>query len=336
MNKFSEFCIELKAYTDIKPSIHLSPATGYRARSEFGISHNSYTMIENGKKRYMKVSPIPHHSIQNIMATLLFKINNSELMKQKLFQINFRSSGSKVLATLIYHKHLQDEWSSEALKIQNSFENLSIIGRSKKQTVLNGNKDLEASYNYDKFSFKILQNDLVFFQPNFYLYSLMISFITNQLEEPKDLLELYCGCGGFTLPLAANFNKVFATENNKHSIKLLKESIKLNSLSNIETARLSDNETASALAKERPFRRLDQIDLESYEFTHILVDPPRAGLSKETINLSKQFQNMIYISCNKETFLRDISKLDKKISSISIFDQFANTEHLELVSFLEN
>ena len=85
---------------------------------------------------------------------------------------------------------------------------------------------------------------------------------------------------------------------------MLKESIKLNNLSNIETARLSDNETASALANERPFRRLKNIDVQSYEFSHILVDPPRAGLSDETITLSKQFKNMIYISCNPETFLR--------------------------------
>jgi tRNA (uracil-5-)-methyltransferase len=134
--------------------------------------------------------------------------------------------------------------------------------------------------------------------------------------------------------LASKFNKVFATENNRHSIRLLKESIELNQLSNIETARLSDDETASALANERPFKRLENIDMQAYEFSHILVDPPRAGLSDETINLSKQFENMIYISCNPETFLRDITKLDRNIQSIGVFDQFANTNHLEVIAFL--
>ncbi len=163
----------------------------------------------------------------------------------------------------------------------------------------------------------------------------MISFITKQLEDPKDLLELYSGCGAFTLPLSSKFNKVFATENNRHSIRLLKESIKLNDVSNINIARLSDDETASALANERPFRRLENIDMKSYEFSHILVDPPRAGLSAETINLSRKFKNMIYISCNTETFLRDIVNLNRKIDSISIFDQFANTRHLEVIAFLK-
>jgi tRNA (uracil-5-)-methyltransferase len=292
-------------------------------------------MVEDDKKIFMDASDIPHQSIQQIMPKLLTAINNSEFLKNKLFQINFRTSGHKALATLIYHKPLDGDWESEALVIQNSINNLSIVGRSKKQKVLVGDEDLEITCNFGDSSFKILQNDLVFFQPNYYLYPLMVSFITKQLKDQCDLLELYCGCGGFTLPLASKFNKVFATENNRHSIRLLKESIALNKLSNIEIARLSDDETASALANERPFRRLENIDMQSYEFSHILVDPPRAGLSDQTINLSKQFKNMIYISCNPETFLRDIVKLDRKIESIGIFDQFANTKHLELIAFLK-
>ena len=335
MNKLSKFCNELSNHTDIKPEIYLSPATGYRARAEFGFSKNYFTMVSHKHKIYMDQSSIPHPSIQKLMPNLLSKINKSEIIKKKLFQVNFRTSGTKVLATLIYHKPLEEEWIQAAKNIQDSLLNISIIGRSKKQKVIIGEEDLELLCNYANSSFKILQNDSVFFQPNFYLYSLMISFITKQLEDPRDLLELYCGCGGFTLALASKFNKVFATENNRHSIRLLKESIKLNNLSNIQTARLSDDETASALANERPFRRLENIDMQSYEFSHILVDPPRAGLSTETIKLSKQFKNMIYISCNPETFLRDMVKVNRKIESIGIFDQFANTQHLEVVALLK-
>jgi len=335
MNKLSKFCHELSNYKQIKPEIYLSPATGYRARAEFGFSKNLYTMVEDDQKIYMDNSSIPHPCIQQLMPNLLSKINESDVLQKKLFQINFRTSGSKVLVTLIYHKLLENDWIHASKDIQNSLGNLSITGRSKKQKILIGEENIEVICNYANSSFKIFQNDLVFFQPNFFLYSLMISFITNQLDDSKDLLELYCGCGGFTLPLASKFNKVFATENNRHSIRLLKESIKLNNLTNIETARLSDNETASALANERPFRRLKNIDMQSYEFSHILVDPPRAGLSAETIKLSRQFKNMIYISCNPETFLRDIVKLDREIESIGIFDQFTNTEHLEVVALLK-
>ena len=335
MNKFSKFCLELSSLSDIKPSIFLSPASGYRARCEFGISKSSYTMIEDGKKIRMDVSKIPHHSIQKIMPKLLKYINKSSILKSKLFQINFRSSGSDILATMIYHKKLKDEWSSEAKIIQAKFKNLSIIGRSKNQKIINDKDNLKIICKYKNSSFEILQNDVVFFQPNFYLYSTMISFITDYLKDSKDLLEVYCGCGGFTLPLASKFDKVFATENNRHAVRLLIESIKLNGVANIETARLSDNETALALSNKRTFRRLKNIDLNSYNFSHILVDPPRAGLSIETINLSNQFKNMIYISCNPETFFRDLKIMKREVKSIGLFDQFSNTDHLEVIAILK-
>ena len=335
MNKFSKFCHELSSFSDIKPSIFLSPASGYRARCEFGISNSSYTMIENGKKIYMDISKIPHHSIQIIMPKFLKYINNSCILKSKLFQINFRSSGSDVLATMIYHKELTDEWSIAAKIIQAKFKNLYIIGRSKNQKIANDKENLKIICKYKNSSFEILQNDEVFFQPNFYLYPMMISFVANYLNDSKDLLELYCGCGGFTLPLASKFNKVFATENNRQAVKLLLESIELNGVANIETARLSDNETALALSNKRKFRRLKNIDLTSYNFSHILVDPPRAGLSKETINLSNQFKNMIYISCNPETFFRDLKIMKRKVKSIGLFDQFSNTDHLEVIAVLK-
>ena len=335
MNKFSKFCLELSSLSDIKPSIFLSPASGYRARCEFGISKSSYTMIEDGKKIYMDESKIPHHSIQKIMPKLLKYINKSSILKSKLFQINFRSSGSDILATMIYHKKLKDEWSIEAKVIQAKFKNLSIIGRSKNQKITNDKENLKIICKYKNSSFEILQNDVVFFQPNFYLYSMMISFITDYLKDSKDLLEVYCGCGGFTLPLASKFDKVFATENNRHAVKLLLESIKLNGVANIETARLSDNETALALSNKRIFRRLKNIDLNLYNFSHILVDPPRAGLSIETINLSNQFKNMIYISCNPETFFRDLKIMKREVKSIGLFDQFSNTDHLEVIAILK-
>ena len=335
MNKFSQFCAELSKHTDLKPLIHASPASGYRARIEFGFSKDAFTMIEDGKKVYMDTSNIPHSSIQKVMSELLALIHANEIVTKKLFQVNFRTSGSKVLASLIYHRSLDESWEAEALKIQNALSDVSIIGRSKKAKVLVGDEDLEITYEINGSSFKILQNDLVFFQPNIYLYPLMMEFITGHLQSPKDLLELYCGCGGFTLTLASRFHKIFATENNRHSIRLLKESIELNGISNIEMARLSDNETASALSKERLFRRLEHIDLDSYDFSHILVDPPRAGLSEETISLSKGFENMIYISCNPETFIRDLEKLNREIKSIAVFDQFANTQHLEVIAFLK-
>ena len=89
MNKLSKFCHELSNFTKIKPEIYLSPATGYRARAEFGYSNYSYTMVEDDKKKYMDKSSIPHLSIQQLMPNLLSKINDSELNAKEIISNKF-------------------------------------------------------------------------------------------------------------------------------------------------------------------------------------------------------------------------------------------------------
>ena len=86
----------------------------------------------------------------------------------------------------------------------------------------------------------------------------------------------------------------------------------------------------------RKFNRTKGINIDKYNFSHVLVDPPRSGLTKKTIEMVGNFKNIIYISCNPETYLRDINFLKKhKIKKIELFDQFPNTQHLEIVSLLQ-
>jgi tRNA (uracil-5-)-methyltransferase len=59
------------------------------------------------------------------------------------------------------------------------------------------------------------------------------------------------------------------------------------------------------------------------------------GLHKDLVERLVQFKNIIYVSCNPNTFLRDLNYLeDYKVKSLAVFDQFSNTEHLELIGIL--
>jgi tRNA (uracil-5-)-methyltransferase len=80
---------------------------------------------------------------------------------------------------------------------------------------------------------------------------------------------------------------------------------------------------------------MNKNNINSYNFSHILVDPPRSGLNAEVVDIIKKFKNIIYISCSYESYVRDISMLNEfSLKHIEIYDQFPNTEHLELVSLL--
>lgn len=97
---------------------------------------------------------------------------------------------------------------------------------------------------------------------------------------------------------------------------------------------MSDDEVTELL-EGRIFRRMNGLDINNFIFSHILVDPPRSGLTQNVINILNRFDKVIYVSCNMETYIRDIKLLDGfTISDIEIFDQFPNTNHLEIVSLL--
>lgn len=147
----------------------------------------------------------------------------------------------------------------------------------------------------------------------------------------RDLLELYCGHGNFTIPLAAKFNRVLASEISKSSIANARINCELNGVCNAQFVRLSADELMSAFARRREFERLKGIDTFGYDFSHVLIDPPRAGLEPSVIDFIKNFQNLIYISCNPQTLFENLRSLcaTHEVRRFAIFDQFAHTEHIE-------
>ena len=147
----------------------------------------------------------------------------------------------------------------------------------------------------------------------------------------RDLLELYCGHGNFTIPLAAKFNRVLASEISKSSIANARINCELNGVYNAQFVRLSADELMSAFARRREFERLKGIDIFGYDFSHVLIDPPRAGLEPSVIDFIKNFQNLIYISCNPQTLFENLRSLcvTHEVRRFAIFDQFAHTAHIE-------
>ncbi len=155
--------------------------------------------------------------------------------------------------------------------------------------------------------------------------------VRQESSAARDLLELYCGHGNFTIPLAAKFNRVLASEISKSSIANARINCELNGVCNAQFVRLSADELMSAFARRREFERLKGIDIFGYDFSHVLIDPPRAGLEPSVIDFIKNFQNLIYISCNPQTLFENLRSLcaTHEVRRFAIFDQFVHTSHIE-------
>ena len=336
-------------FTNMEFDIVKSVPKNFRNRAEFRVwwekdEQNNKDILtyamNDFKKEILKIDSceIVNEDIKNLMPKLLTELEKSMILSFRLFAIEFLvSSTSDMLVTLIYHKKLEDEWINLAKQIEQKL-NIKIIGRSRKQKIVLSSDYINESLNINSQEFKFAYEENGFTQPNTSINIKMIEWVLNNTKKSnKDLCELYCGGGNFTIPLSKKFSKVLATEISKTSIKSALRNCALNNIENIDFIRMSSEEFVEALNEVRAFNRLKNIDLKSYDFDTIFMDPPRSGLDDTTRALAKNFENIIYISCNPETLHRDLEKLLKthKIVRFALFDQFAFTQHIESGVILE-
>ncbi|MDY0051189.1 MAG: tRNA (uridine(54)-C5)-methyltransferase TrmA [Aliarcobacter sp.] len=329
-------------FTKMDFDIIKSSDKNFRNRAEFRIWWNkdendnhtiSYAM-NDFDKNVLEIDSCqivsPH--IQEIMPKLLDLIKKEKELENKLFAVEFLGSTTNdLLVTLIYHRKLDDSWSELAKKLELEL-NIKIIGRSRKQKVILTNDLISETLNINNQDFKFEYQEGGFTQPNTNVNIQMIEWVLNNINSSdKDLCELYCGGGNFTIPLSIKFSKVLATEISKTSIKSALINCSLNDVLNIQFIRMSAEEFVQGLQGLRTFERLKDVNLKDYNFDTIFMDPPRAGLDDVTRALAKDFDQIIYISCNPETLHRDLYELTKthKITKFALFDQFAYTNHIE-------
>lgn len=321
------------------PQIQVFPSAAkhYRMRAEFRVWHqqetSNYVMFDEAKRPYaIHEFPVGSALMNQLMPELLAVINADELLRYKLYQVDFLTTQSgEALVTLIYHKQLTDEWIAKAQVIKQKL-GIDIIGRSRKQRLLVERDHVIERMQVLGRDYFYQQVEASFTQPNAGVCESMLSWaVDNSKGFGGDLLELYCGNGNFTLPLSQNFSKVLATEVAKTSVESAQFNIAKNKIENIQIARMSSEEFSQAMDGVREFNRLRHVNLADYQFSTIFVDPPRAGLDPHTTSITQRFDNIIYISCNPDTLRENLRAITEThaIKAFALFDQFPYTHHAE-------
>ena len=333
------------------PSLEVfqSPEQNFRMRAEFRIWHTEddmfYAMFErseDNQKQVIRIDefPIADKSINQLMPILLQELKSNPVLSKRLFEVHFLATlKGEILVSMIYRCPLDTEWESLAKQLAEKL-NIKLIGRSRGQkVVLSDEFVVEELQVFDR-TYQYKQVESSFTQPNAQVCQKMLEWACHAAEQSdKDLLELYCGNGNFTLPLSTKFNRVLATELAKSSVYAAQWNIEQNQIDNIQVARLSAEDFTQAYNGEREFRRLQEaeIDISSYDFDTVFVDPPRAGIDDETLKLIQRFERIIYISCNPDTLEDNLKTLSTthKITKFAMFDQFPYTHHVESGVLLE-
>ncbi|MCK9534485.1 MAG: tRNA (uridine(54)-C5)-methyltransferase TrmA [Pseudomonas sp.] len=327
------------------PLVFASAEQHYRLRAEFRLwregGQRYYAMFAPGDNRtpiFVEDFPIASQLINQLMPRLKEAWSHNLALSERLFQVEFLTTLSgEALITLCYHRPLDDAWQAAAEQLASEL-NVSIIGRSRGKRAVIGRDYVVEKLKIAGRVFSYRQPEGAFTQPNGAVNTHMLNWAYEVLgKQEDDLLELYCGNGNFTLPLSTRVRKVLATEISKSSVNAALANLADNAIDNIELVRLSAEELTQALNGVREFRRLAKIDLDSYQFGTVFVDPPRAGMDSDTCELVRRFPRILYISCNPETLAENIRQLSDthRITQTALFDQFPWTDHMEAGVLLE-
>ncbi|WP_296251803.1 tRNA (uridine(54)-C5)-methyltransferase TrmA [Pseudomonas sp. UBA4194] len=329
----------LQPFDAPEPSVFDSPREHYRLRAEFRLwreeGQRHYAMFAPGEKHtpiLIDSFPIASQRINALMPRLKAAWQGDAALSNKLFQVEFLTTlAGDAMVTLCYHRPLDEHWQRAAEQLATELD-VSIIGRSKGKRVVIGRDYAVEALQVAGRTFRYRQPEGAFTQPNGTVNQKMLNWAFEALgEREDDLLELYCGNGNFTLPLATRVRKVLATEISKTSVAAALHNLQDNGVDNVTLVRLSAEELTEALNEVRPFRRLQGIDLKEYAFGSVFVDPPRAGMDPDTCELTRRFDNILYISCNPETLAANIAQLHDthRVAKCALFDQFPYTHHME-------
>ncbi|WP_104202465.1 tRNA (uridine(54)-C5)-methyltransferase TrmA [Billgrantia saliphila] len=327
-----------------------SPPSHYRQRCEFRLWHEGddlyYAMFEVDpddpkKKRVIRLDdyPVASRRINELMPRLREALLESDVLRRRLFQVEFLTTlAGEALVTLIYHRPLDDAWENEARRLQKRLDIL-VIGRSRKQRLVLERDHVWERLEVDDRTLHYQQVENSFTQPNAEISRAMLSWARDVTRgsQASDLVELYCGNGNFTIALAENFRRVLATEISRTSVASARENLTANDVDNAEVGRMSAEEFAAALRGDKGGRRVADMALEDYDFSTVLVDPPRAGLDEVSCRQLSEYPRIVYISCNPDTLERNLETLCRthRINRFALFDQFPWTHHCECGVLLE-
>ena len=185
------------------------------------------------------------------------------------------------------------------------------------------------SYRLDDFDVELKQEPLDFAQVNASINQKMVPLAIDLLDVGSDdqVLDLFCGLGNFTIPLATRAGYVVGVEGVQEMVDRGNQNARHNQLENVE---FHQADLTSDLSDKEWNKR---------QYNKILIDPARSG-ALEVINNIVKFNadKIVYVSCNPATLARDTGELVKsgyKLTKAGVMDMFPHTTHVESIALFE-
>ncbi len=195
---------------------------------------------------------------------------------------------------------------------------------------LSGRQEQNLYYRLDKHGIKIEFSPVDFTQVNFDLNPLLVDQVISLLDPcaTDSVLDLFCGLGNFTLPIARYANHATGVEGSAELVRRAADNALLNGLTNVSfsVCDLSGTDAGDQSA--------------AWDYNKVLLDPPRSGAREiiEQLDLHR-VTKLVYVSCNPATLARDAGILVQQgnlsLKAAGVMDMFPHTSHVESIALFE-
>tara|TARA_B100000029_G_scaffold87332_1_gene77423 strand:- start:4764 stop:6173 length:1410 start_codon:yes stop_codon:yes gene_type:complete len=264
------------------------------------------------------LEPFDQRLQTGFLSNLIIRFSFSS--KKTMVIFNTMGDGEKKLKPLL--KPITEKFKEIA-----SIMNRVTIKEKGKKTIVEDNILFGQDYIIEKIGdIKYRYSANSFFQTNSIQSNILFEYISKEcdLTGNETVYDLYCGIGAISLYLAHNAKKVIGIEVVEDAIKDAKENVKLNKIKNAD---FFQGDLNNFFKKNHKIIQKNKPDV-------IIVDPPRAGLHKNTIDTIIKYTNckIVYVSCNPSTQARDLVILNDagyRIANIQPLDMFPHTPHIE-------
>ncbi len=278
----------------------------YRNKIEIKIENSKLGFYQNKTHDLVEINEciITKKSINKVINLLL----KSGLENAK---VTIRSNYNDELLLII---DTNDNFNYEQIIKENKVAGIILNGK----TIHNDSYFIEVINN--KY-FKVSYNS--FFQINEYICQKLFELIDKYIEENAIVADLYCGVGTLSIVASYKAKKVYGIEIVENAVLNAIENAKINHRNNVY---FSLGSVPKVIDKIN-----DKLDT-------IIVDPPRAGLDKYTLDTILKFKpkTILYVSCDPMTLMRDLKSLEDEyeIKELNLLDMFSYTYHVESVCIL--
>lgn len=327
---------KIKAEQIIPPLSH--QAWNYRRKARLGVRYvrkKERVLVGFREKhsRYLAEltsCPVLHESVGQRLPAFCELIETLS-QKEQIPQIEIAVSDT---ATALVFRHLMPLTDEDIIKLQQFAEKYQFhiylqanSPNNLKKIYPLSDESQRLTYSLTEFELEMKFHPLDFIQVNGQVNQLLIKRALEWLEPNANdtILDLFCGLGNFTLPIARFAKQVIGIEGSVDMVDRAKENALHNNIINAEfyAANLMEPVSYATWLKK--------------QYSKILLDPPRAG-AKEIIPFLSA-KKILYISCNPATLARDagelVYNLGYTLKRIGVVNMFPHTSHIEAIALFE-